>query len=55
VVTTQATHVNKDVPSEGIQLPPEFFMLVFIATEVEKLFARIGYVWPQIIGANIGP
>jgi hypothetical protein len=55
VVTAQAAHVNKDVPSEGIQLPPEFFMLVFIATEVEKLFARIGYVWPQIISANIGP
>jgi hypothetical protein len=55
VVATQTAHVNKDVPPEGIQLPPKFFMLIFIATEIEKLFTRIGYIWPQIIGADIGP
>jgi hypothetical protein len=55
VVATQATHVDKDVPTQSIQLPSQFFVLAFEPTEVKEYLTRVRDVWPKIIRAHVGP
>ena len=54
MMATQASHVDEDVPTQSIELPPEFFVLSFKLTKIKKTFTRIRDIWPQIVSADIG-
>jgi hypothetical protein len=45
----QTTHVHENVPSQSIQLTPQFLVLAFKPTEVKKHLTRVRDIWPQII------
>jgi len=54
-MAAQTAHVNQNVPAQSVQLPPQLLVLALEAAKVEKLFAGICDVGPQVVGANIGP